>query len=339
MLRLKITVPLIFASFVFFFAFSPAEAIIIPAGNIGQNLSITVRPENPKPYDEISISLTSPSFDINTAEITWIIDGKVAGKGVGKKTFSSSVGASGVRMRIDIVVKPFNEEVLTRSFDIFPASVDIIWQANTYTPFFYKGRALPTTEGSVTFTALPNIAVNGSKVSAENLLYEWTRNSRVLGSLSGYGKNRIVVRSSLTDIDERISVRASTADGGVVASDTETVTLGDPKIIFYEDHPLYGLNLGRAIRNETELIGKEATFLAVPYFFSVTEISAPSLVYKWLINGREGTLSGSRESITLRNENNKEGQARISLNITDSSRTVVYALSEFLIKFGGNSSI
>ena len=54
------------------------------------DVNMDIVPRNPGPGDEIYVSLTSYTTDINSAKITWRVNGKTIDEGTGKKTFSTS---------------------------------------------------------------------------------------------------------------------------------------------------------------------------------------------------------------------------------------------------------
>src|SRR3989344_1173365 len=50
-------------------------------------------------------------------------------------------------------------------------SVDLLWQGETYTPPFYKGKSLWSNQSRITFFAMTNGLGNPA-----NLSYKWTKN-------------------------------------------------------------------------------------------------------------------------------------------------------------------
>ena len=315
-----------------------AFAISLPNTGIGQTLSVSVRPEYPAPMENVALSVSSPSFDINTAEISWVVNGSVSGKGIGLKNFTVQMGPIGSRSRIDVVIKPMGRDSFSQSFDLYPTSIDLFWQANTYTPPFFRGKANHTTEGTVTVVAMPNIALNGKLVAKEKLVYQWSQNGRPLSNSSGYGKNSVTVINSLTKSAEIIGVSVSTPDKVIFTQREIKIPVKEPEIIFYEDHPLYGVLFNNGIVKETNLSTKEMTFSVAPYFFAVSDPANPRLIYTWLVNGASGQVGDSREKLTFRNESEDSGQTRVGLKISDSARVISFAESDFLINFGDNSN-
>lgn len=313
-------------------------AISLPNNAIGQTISITSRPEYPAPLEKVTLSLSSPSFDVSTAEISWVLNGVVSAKGTGIKNYSFQMGQMGSRARFDIVIKPRGRDSFTQSFVIFPTSIDLFWQANTYTPPLFKGKAMHTTEGPVTIVAMPHIAINGKVVPKENLVYQWTQNGQPLTNSSGFGKNSVIIRNSFTRTEEEVGVTVSTSDKSIFSKKEIVVPVKNSEIIFYENHPLYGPLLNSAIGREITLMGKEMSFTVAPYFFAVSDPANERLVYTWLINGGNNQAGDSRDKLTFRNESNDSGQTRVGLKITDSVRVISYAENNFLINYSNNQN-
>ncbi len=59
------------------------------------DVSVTMNPINPAPYQETTITLTSTSFDVNGAMITWKNAGTTLLSGLGAKKLTVTAGASG----------------------------------------------------------------------------------------------------------------------------------------------------------------------------------------------------------------------------------------------------
>jgi hypothetical protein len=108
---------------------------------------------------------------------------------VGKKEFKFTMSESGKLVTIDFEAVPTNAPVISKTWNFAPVDVDILWQANTYTPPFYKGKALFTPESNVTFIALFNIIIGGKRVDPSDVVYKWKVNRTVDGANSGFGKN------------------------------------------------------------------------------------------------------------------------------------------------------
>ena len=75
--------------------------------DVNAGINVDMVPENPRPYEVVSVSLTSYITNINFATITWKVDGKTQRTGKGQKTFSFRTGDINTDTVLDIVVDLF----------------------------------------------------------------------------------------------------------------------------------------------------------------------------------------------------------------------------------------
>jgi len=154
-----------------------------------QDVAITVSPEIPGPNENVTITLSSFSVNLNDTKITWSVGGSSVSSGQGKTTFSFTSGPVGTRTTIDIAIifSDINVRVEKRII-IEPSDLDLLWEApESYTPPFYKGKALPSQEGIIQVAAMP-ARKNTSIGSQKNLSYTWKRNDKTQQQASGVGK-------------------------------------------------------------------------------------------------------------------------------------------------------
>src|SRR5688572_16598777 len=88
-------------------------------------------------------------------------------------------------------------------FNLKAQEVDLLWQAETYTLPFYKGKALWSKESRVKLLAIPRGPGVGNPL---NLTYKWTKNGTVLGNINGVGKNTIAFTDSIISRPQTIQV-------------------------------------------------------------------------------------------------------------------------------------
>src|SRR5579872_1392699 len=143
-------------------------------------ISIDMTPSNPGPNQKTLIVINSFAMDLNSATVTWFVNGAKVLSGEGAKQFSITTGAIGQRTNIDIRISSITGDI-DKTFSIVPASIDLIWEADTYVPPFFKGKPLFTDQSTITFIALPHMLRNGVEVNPANLIYKWSENDTVLG--------------------------------------------------------------------------------------------------------------------------------------------------------------
>jgi hypothetical protein len=276
---------------------------------------VRVIPTNPRANEPVFIDIQSYSTDLDTALITWSVDGKQQASKVGLKEFSLMAGPLGSTKTVDVSIGTLGSGVLSTTVIIRPADVGLLWEADTYTPPFYQGKALHSYNGSFKVIALPELyASNGTKIDPKELIYTWKKNNEVQGSASGYGRNTFIgSQTSYLREGEDISVEVSAPRENVVASNSILVVPTIPEILFYENSPLYGIMYEKTLRNNFKLTNEELSIVAEPMSFSVSTRNSPSLTYDWTINRSALSTFKNKSEITLRRTNDQAGRANIEV--------------------------
>ena len=204
-------------------------------------------------------------------------------------------------------------------------SVDILWQGDTYTPPFYQGKSLWSTQSMITFVAIPNGLGNPS-----NLYYKWIRNGTVLGNSNGVGKNTLVFLDDILSRTQNIEVEIISASDNVLASSSISVTPIVPTLAVYENNPLYGFMFHKAVGENYRLKENELTLSAFPYFFNADTRLSNNLTYEWRTN--TGGL-GIRNSVTYRAPDNASGSSQVSLRVSNKNYITQNVEKGFLVEF------
>jgi hypothetical protein len=213
--------------------------------------------------------------------------------------------------------------------------VDLIVEPSSYTPPFYSGRASFSNQGSAKVVAIPNINDNGSAVSANDLIFKWTRNDIVLGDSNGLGKNSLIVTGSVPIDSINIKVDISDKNGNLVTSKSVNLTPGNPKILFYENNALYGILFNKAVLGDYNLGNREELKITAEPFFFDSKTPTSQLSYEWSVNGQTVNLDGKKNEILLRQENkNMVGTTLVSLQTNNLARIFQYTGESLNINFG-----
>src|SRR3989344_5089218 len=210
-------------------------------------ISLEISPENPAPNSNVSARLQSFSTDLSRANISWSVGGKQIESGVGRTSVNFTVGPAGSATQIYVRVVDLEGRVSEISRTIRPAGVELIWEARTYTPAHYRGKALASSQASVRIVAFPEIVVSGSKVSPTSLIYQWRRDGKPLLDKSGYGRRSLEITGAKLFGQALIEVTVSTRDGKVNAQGVTLVKVVDPQIRFYQQNPLSGTLFEKAL--------------------------------------------------------------------------------------------
>jgi len=323
--------------FVFGVVFSFLLPFLAHGQILGDDLVVEANPVLPRAYESIDFTLSSFSFDLSRSQISWRVGGELKQEGVGKINFTTTTGALGSSLIIDVVVRQPNGGKVSRQVVLRPAEVDILWQAHTYTPPLYKGKALASPKSLLKITALPHLITSkGVPLSPSNLIYTWEQDGVVLGSLSGFGKDSIVVQGGrLSRTKTAITVSVSSFDETLKAKDSVSIRAYDPFILFYEKHPLEGIKYERSLEDTFSLGEKEVTFRAEPYFFSLDDIVDGELDYQWKVGGKKvNPTSKDKRELTLRREGEGEGVAQVELKIENFNRLLQLAENSLRVLFG-----
>lgn len=299
-----------------------------------RDIDVALTPEQPGPNQNVTIELSSYATEMNKATITWSVNGATKLNGIGKTKLSITTGDVGQKTDVSIVIITQEGTRVDKRIVITPAQLDILWEApETYTPPFYKGKALPIKESKVRVFGMP-VRPDGT-VTPSNYSYRWEKAFKVDQSASGYGKYWFDTRNNYLNLTDTIGVTASgiTNFGG---TGSITLTYTNPKILFYEVSPAYGTLYQKNLNSGVTLGTKDMTIIAEPFFFSEKDGSVleKSMRYLWSINNRAIPPPAKINQLTLRGST-ETGVAKVSLSITNTLTLFQDAISLLTITLGG----
>jgi hypothetical protein len=169
------------------------------------------------------------------------------------------------------------------------ASVDLLWEAQTTAPEWYRGKDLASPGSLVRVVAL----VESSNSSLE---YRWQKDGRSLGGVSGVGRNTLEFVAGQPGENHKVEVAVHGASGARLATKALTLAVAEPQLLFYEEDPAAGLNFFSALPREWGVSGPELTVVAAAFFFNANS----PLEYRWLVNGEPVLTNVARpEAVTL----------------------------------------
>lgn len=312
------------------FFFASAQ---VPEGN---SLEIVVNPEFPEPGSVATLSLSTYSFDIDAADISWRVGGVAVLQGVGQKNLRIFLGEAGEETAVSVSIVSGLGASFERRVTIRPASVDIIAEPLTYTPPFYKGAARLTSEALVRLTAAPLLVdAGGRAIPSRELIYTWYEEDEPIADISGAGKQSVIVPAPVEGVSAAIGVRVQSRDRRLSAQKYIDLVPERPRVILYEDHPTLGIRYNRAFAVGARLTDPETTFVVEPYFFSVSSRSSPNLLYNWSADGQDIFFEGGdRGILTLRQEGESEGRVDIGLTLQNVAQVLQGVQQSFLVFYG-----
>lgn len=292
------------------------------------SLGVTVTPENPAPGENVTISVNSYLNNLDSALITWTVNGATVLSGVGKKSYPFNAPAAGsqstVRVRVALPEGPVETSVLIK-----PNNMVLLWEAtDSYVPPFYKGKALPTADSEIKIVAMPEV----KGVSPKNMVYAWKKDYTADQEASGYSKNYYVYTNDYLENANNISVVASTTDGASSESDI-SVGVVNPRIVFYKQDNNLGIAWENALADGHRVEGEEV-LVAIPYYISPNTLSHPSLVWNWSINNSAVALQGFKKNFfPIRIEQGTSGTSSIGLEIENRDRLFQNTSSKINVQF------
>jgi hypothetical protein len=212
----------------------------------------------------------------------------------------------------------------TTAIDLRTAKVDLLWEAaDSYTPPFYKGKAMFIKNGLVRVTAIQ------LRSAPKNLSYEWSRNDSVDSDSSGYNKNSIVFRNETLKQQERISVVAE--NGLFNGKNSLTLSPKEPQIVLYQKKEGF-IDYNNGHLSEISSQGPGITLRFEPYFFSIPQSMARNL--EFTIKNNDNRLYGEQRQneISLSRPENG-GQSAIEVGVATTVYSLQNALKQFNILF------
>jgi hypothetical protein len=304
----------------------------------GSDLYITFTPHNPAPHDVITATVSSPSTDISQDVITWSVNGRQMESSLGDTQFTTQAQNAGASLTIHASVETDNGTKNAHAI-VVPTLVDLLLDSNSYVPPFYKGRALPSHGSGFKVQAIPYLSdARGVRIATSKLIFTWSENGLVKGSLSGAGKDILTVTGPVLNNSYSVDVVVHTADNTASGAAHIVVPITDPSVQLYVNNARYGTLYSSALLENTPINDIESTFRAVPYYAAASTPDDPRLIYSWNINGTHVPLDSKNASRLTINAANSNGTADISLSVTHSQDYLMDAEHMWSIVFNKTSA-
>ncbi|NCN52718.1 hypothetical protein GW943_02835 [Candidatus Parcubacteria bacterium] len=326
MKSVSITSTLIAVFFVCVCSFFLVFAGYVHAQSFADEASLEVSPRTPAPFSTVTVSLNAYTLDTVGASIRWYIDGTESTNVRNERAITLIAKDLGEATVVRATLTLASGVPLTVSTTIVPTSIDLIIEADTLVPSFYKGRALPVSGAPLTLIAIPH---DGSNKGPGSYSYSWKLGEDILFGGSVMGKYRIT--TTMPQYSRPLVVTVYDSTGKTVGSAAVNLEPVSPELYFYETNPLRGLS-ERAVNGSYTLIGDEVTMRAEPYFMTANIFSQSPLI-AWTIDGREvATNETDSGSITLRREGGS-GSANIGFRLSNQAQFLQHVTGSFNLSF------
>lgn len=294
--------------------------------------SISLKPAYPRPGDTVTATFKTSHIDLSQSVITWRLNGEVVQQGYSDKTYKFSVGDIGSVFILQVSAENQNGKRVAKSATIRVGKVSIAWEARTYTPPFYGGRALRSPGSAIALLALPSVMdENGTLIDPSTLTYMWSIDKGSSSVVAGRGKQSAILASEQPFDPFTISLKVKDMNGEIRAVAKITIPVVRSKVLFYEDNPLLGIRYETALQDTHTIPSEEVVVVAEPYYMSSDSRSSDMLTYEWHLNNETYDFPGS---IILRPEGVGAGSARINTIVTNKKFRMQKTREELTILFG-----
>lgn len=309
--------------------------LLIPVALFAQStdISVSVSPENPGPGEEVTIRLSSYVDNLDAVKITWVVGGRVALAGIGKKDFTLTAPNLGSSTVVTVQIA-LPGGTVTEQITVRPAVMVLLWQATrSFVPPFYKGKALLPRDSGVKVVALPEVRkAGGAPVDAKNMIYSWQKDYSNEGEGSGYGKNFFTYHSDFLDPTNNVGVSVSTLDGAAAAVGSIDIPTAAPEIQFYKVDSL-GTRFEQTLADNHK-INMEETVAAMPFFISYPELGNPRVSWQWFINDFAIDIYGPfKNVIPLKVQEGVTGTSTLRLEVNNIDKVFESATKEINVQF------
>ncbi len=298
---------------------------------------IHAEPATPAAGAVVRFTAESPLFDLTKSMITWSVNGKETTKGIGEKVIDITIDKKGTPVTVHVDVTNDSWGNASADVSIAPLQLDLLIDAMSYVPPFYRGRALPAAGGHIHAQALARFVQNGARVSEKIITYTWKQNGRTLGSISGLGRSAVTLEAPALFDSNQITVLATTDDGALSAETSATIASVEPILALYENHPLFGIMFHQMTPNSLTVPSAERTFVAIPYFADALRAEDPHLRYAWSVNDSPIAASSTKTNeITIRADSGGV-VASLALELSHAVNIFLASTGRWQIKFGSPS--
>jgi hypothetical protein len=291
--------------------------------------NITLTPKNPEPKSQVTLTLESYSFDVDTANITWKVNGVTKLEGRGEESFTIKTGEVGSQNEITALAETSDGSTLEQKITITPSSVTLLYEApKSYVPLLYEGRSLPSHGGTVKITALPLVSDEGVPVPPSSLAYAWYIDDTILKTASGAGKQSLTTRLDYLKESTIVKVVVRSPKGSTAM---KTIQIFPHEImpLLYTYEPIFGSNFTTLIQKRFEAV-QDFTLSLEPFYVSDKETKGSN--YSWYLDGSPTTPLGGK-ILAMSPQENSYGTKMLSITVEGYDRRIQKAQTSLELIF------
>jgi len=299
--------------------FSP----LVSTAQSSASLYLTVNPQFPEAGESYTVSARVSGNSSPRSKLVWYVDDKPLDTPDNQD--SLTLTALETQSKITARAQLADGTEITASKTISPFRVDLIVDAETRVPSFFKGKSLPTSGSPFTVKAL--VFANGVQTT-KDLSYAWKVGKTASGAVRG---NNSVSYTPSFESEVLVSVDIFDARNKKIASDAIRVPIKAPEVLFYEHNPLRGLSTV-ALQQPHIFVGNELRIRAEAFYLNEA-IKPDDLFIEWRFDGKEVAVSSEdKQEITILKEG-ETGNSILSFHIRDLKELLHGAQKALTIKF------
>jgi hypothetical protein len=291
-------------------------------------LTLSVSPQYPHPYDRVTITPGSTLINLGASTVTYTVNGKAGGTVGGGSSFSVQAGAAGSVTTVAVTATG-PDGTYQKTLTLAPSDVELIAEPQTTAHPLYPGGRLTASQSTVRLVALADLRTSKGAIDSKSLVYDWKLGDQQLIPQSGLGRSVLMVTAPERYRSATVSVTVSSQDGSVNGHAALDLSPAEPLLRVYENDPLLGPRYDRALSGTFSMRDNEASFVAVPYFFS----KAP--VVSWAVGG---SAAGQGPVVTVKSAGSGEGNASLAANAVGATALESAAMNLFVSFTGPQAS-
>jgi len=300
--------------------------LLVPLFAHGQSAGIQLQtnPSFPESKEAFTISVADASFQTRSS-ITWFIDGTEATQFKNSSSLEIKQGEAPKQITARVVYA--NGTVREGVYKANPYRIDLIAEADTTVPWFYKGRALPSSGSAIKVTALV-FKDNGPSSNAYS--YIWKVDGKVQNGGALWGNNTLTYTPNF-ETEVSVSVDILDKSGAVLSSESLQIPIVEPELYFYEVNPLRGLSQ-KALADPFIFVGEETRLRAEPYFMS-KRILDEHVYAQWEIDGNSVPSASDDSNEIVIEKQGASGSSILSFHIRNMQQLLQGAKDTLTIRF------
>jgi len=324
-----VSLSLLFAGVVYAQTFTPLDP-----------LTISLSPKYPQPGQEVTATVTSSDINARSATIAWLLNDEVKKQEAGGVSYTFTATEVGSSQTLEVLVRAPDGNISSKKITISPSQVTLLWEADTYTPPFYGGRALYSIGSNIRAEAVPHIArPEGGFYDPSEVTYVWSKNGVVMGSSSGIGAQTLITEGPKFLGNYILTVEVRSPSGTQIAQSSALVETYGAMVKLYERDPLAGVQYQSTITNGYSFNDSPQIELqAIPYFMDARTINGSSLAYTWNINGETATNeTGSPSTLNIQLSSVESISTQLGVSISNNSSPLQKTESTLRVNFEGST--